>query len=182
MPISASSYRQRRTQGTVWTAPSGAEIRVRMLDITDHAVIGVFPTDLQEMIYAAIERSNALRGDATDEDANPFAGLSGKEMIEREYEIGTTLCTLGWIEPQVVATVTDPETQISIDEVEARDRRAYMTYVFDGNAQEAQKLATFPGQSAGGVGVGPTVPAVRPDAILTHGDHSATGVERRDSV
>lgn len=163
----AKAYRKRRQEGTIWEAPSGAEVRVRELDISDHAVLNTFPDALQKMIYASIEKSAALRteDDDDDEGVNPFAGLSGEEVVQREYEIGTTLCKLGWLEPQVVDEVTDEETQIGVDEVESADRRAYMTRVMGGYSAEAQKLAPFPEQPAGGVGAGSAVPAVQPAAV-----------------
>ncbi|MGI8404981.1 MAG: hypothetical protein ACR2OE_09510 [Thermomicrobiales bacterium] len=164
----ASAYRQRRNAGTEWEAPSGAVIRVRELDLSDHAVIGSFPSELQQMIYKAIEASATLRGKPSediDDDANPFAGLSGDEVLAREYEIGTKLVKLGWIEPQVVDVVEDEDIQISVDEVDSRDRREYMLRTFGVSGGEAKQFATFPEQPAGSVGSRPTLSTLRPNAL-----------------
>lgn len=164
----ASAYRQRRNAGTEWEAPSGAVVRVRDLDITDHAVIGTFPSALQQMIYKSIESSATLRSKPSediDDEANPFAGLSGDEVLSREYEIGIALVKLGWIEPQVVDVVTNEDTQLAVNEVDSRDRRAYMERVFGGSGVEAQQFATFPEQPAGSVGPRPALSAVRTDAL-----------------
>lgn len=157
---SAAVYRQRRDQGKPWRAPSGAIVRVRSLDITDHAVLARFPDYLRAVIYQVIERSPSLKP-AEDDDVTDalFAGLSGEELLNREAEIGQTLCKLGWIEPAVVDEVTDPDIQISVAELDAQDRRGYMEWVFGAYAQEAQPLATFPAGSAGRVGPVSTVQA-----------------------
>jgi hypothetical protein len=164
----ASAYRQRRNAGTEWEAPSGAVVRVRELDITDHAIIGTFPSELQQMIYKSIAASATLRGkpaEELDDEANPFAGLPGDEVLNREYEIGIALVKLGWIEPQVVDVVTDEDTQISVHEVDSRDRREYMLRSFGTSGLEAKQFATFPEQPAGSVGPGPALSAVRTDAV-----------------
>jgi hypothetical protein len=178
----AERYLQRQQEGVEWLAPSGLEVLIRDLDISDHAVLGSFPSNLQQMIYRSTERSAALRSDPDDAAGfSPFEGLGGKELLEREYEIGTALCKLGWVDPQVVDEVTDPTTQISVTKVNSRDRRAYMARIFGGQAQEAQQLAGFSGQPHGGVGAGSALPAVQPDAVGTAAS-GGEGVLGRDSV
>lgn len=146
---SASAYRQKREQGTLWHAPSGAVVRIRDLDISDHAVIGQFPDNLQQLVYRQIEQSAKLRTtkapDIEQAAASLFDGLSGKELLDSTYQLGVMCCKLGWMEPRVVDTVDDPDTEIGVDEIDAQDRTAFMARVFNGD--EADAMATFPGQS-----------------------------------
>lgn len=182
-PSAASSYRQRRQQGTEWDAPSGATVVIRELDITDHATIGKLPDHLRQSIYQQIEASAKLRADVSDEDAVPafMDGLTGEQMLSEEYEIGVALCKLGWIAPQVVDEVSDPDTQIGVDELDARDRRAYMGRVFGDIQQEAQQLSTFHRQPGSGVGSGPDGTTVQPASEQPVGVE-ASGVLQRDAV
>ena len=164
----ASAYRQRRQQGTEWTAPSGAVVLVRELDISDHAVANKLPGAIRQRVYDMIAQSASLRtGGSDDSDDNPFGGMSGEELLQVEAETGTVLCKLGWVNPQVVDEVEDPNTQISVDELDPRDRRAFMVRVFGGNHQEAQELAGFRRESAGDVRPVPAVQDVPGDAVRT---------------
>lgn len=169
---SASSYRKRRQEGRIWVAPSGEPIRVRTLDLSDHIVLNKFPDYLRRMIYATLADDVRLgfqtgetegSDDAPEEDPNPFAGLSPEEVLQREYEISTTLCKMSWLVPEVVDEVTDPENQIAVTELEADDRRAFMVWVFNTYAQEAQQLTPFPEGSGEGVGSVPGVPGPTPE-------------------
>ncbi len=149
----AAAYRQMAEQGVLWTAPSGAVIRVRDLTIADRAVMLAMPQDLQKIVSDIIERSPSLKGadsaETEEELLELFAGEEGGGMtalLEREYRLGVHACIACWIDPQVVLTseeVTDPDTQISADVIPASDRRAFLTRVFGGNEQEAAALATF---------------------------------------
>lgn len=182
---SASAYRQRRQEGKEWIAPSGAVVRVRELDIADHVIINQFPDYLRQSIYKVLTASSKLGAkddnQEADDDINPFSDLSGEELMAREYEIGTTLCKLGWISPAVVDEVTDPDAEIGIDELEAVDRRAYMARVFGGYQQEAQQLAPFPDRPAGSLGVVRGVPDVPPVAERP-APPAGAGVFRADGV
>jgi hypothetical protein len=179
----AEAFRQSLKKGTRWVSSSGMEVLVRDLDITDYAVLSKFPDHLRNQIYRVIERSASLRPDASDADMNPFEGLGGEELTRTMAETGTLLCKLGWIDPQVVDEVTDPDTQISVEDLAEKPdvRREYMTHVFGGQAVEAQRLTTFPERPADGVGTGSDVSAVRPDAEPTAAFGNA-GILRSDGV
>jgi len=166
---SASSYRQRTQQGTIWHAPSGEAIRVRDIDIADHAVLNQFPDNLRQVVYRGIERSASLKPSETpeDDDIDVFAGLSGEDLLKSQGDIAIQLCKMGWIMPRVVDVVEDEDTEISVDELLKSDARAYMTHVFGSNAMEAQALAPFPGGSPGSVRPVPGLPGVPRPAVPT---------------
>lgn len=178
----AAAYRQKRQQGTEWTAPSGMPILIRDLDISDHMVVNQFPEYLRKMVYDTIEHSAALRTESEDEEGfNPLQGLDGEEIARREYEISVTLCKLGWIDPQVVDEVTDEDRQIAVSDLDPRDRRAFMARVFTGAEQEAAQLSSFRDGSGGDVGPVPAVPGVPGDAVGADAT-GGVGVLRSDSV
>jgi hypothetical protein len=167
---SASAYRQRRQQGQEWTAPSGAVVLVRSLDLTDHVILNQFPDYLQQTMYHELEASTKLQSTAKDDDADEaedenavsfLTNVSGEEIMKRERELGVTICKLGWISPQVVDEVTDPDAQIGVDELDSTDRRAFMAKVFAEYRGEAQQLAGFPAGSGARVEPVQRVPAVQ---------------------
>ena len=175
----AQSFRRRRREGSLWTAPTGEMVRVRDLDISDHVILDQFPDHLRQMVYRTVERSAALKGDVPPDD-DLFAGLSGEELIRTQAEIADTLCRLAWIDPQIVDEVTDPDHEVTFDDVPVSVRRAFMAHVFGTQAQEAQALSRFPGRSAGNVGALPAVQDVRPTA--QPGDAPDPTVVRADGV
>lgn len=157
-PTGAAGYLQIADTGTLWTAPSGAVIRVRDLTIMDRATVNALPQDLQEIINTVIEQSESLRGQADDEaTTDTLLDLMGgddrniRTALDRFDAIGQQFVIMGWIEPQVVPTaddVTDPATQIPIARVLPSDRQAFMTRTFGSDAVEATQLATFPDKPA----------------------------------
>lgn len=179
---SAREYRQMRKRGHEWVSPTGLVVRVRRLDMTDHATINQFPAHLRKIIYDSIEASTKL-GMRDDMTVDPFDGMSGEETMKATTEISEAMVRLAWIEPRIVDTV-DPENdenELTIDEVESIDRLHFMTWIMNGYEVEAQALAPFPERSSAGVGTGPSVPEVRGMAERTN----ATPVEgdiRRDGV
>lgn len=154
-PTGAAAYRQLAEQGVLWTAPSGAVIRVRDLTIADRALMLSFPQELQDVVATIIEQSPSLKAEADDDAREEIMALLGGEersaltVLDREYQLGVHACIACWIEPVVVLNpddVTDPETQIHAAQIVASDRRAFMAKVFGGDAAEVASLATFRGK------------------------------------
>lgn len=179
----AERYRQRRQQGVTWKAPSGEEIRVKRLSLTDTAVVGKLPSNLQQIVYRAIDASTKLKAAPSPDDVDiddVFGDLDGKAKLDAMRETSVQLAKLGWIDPKLVDEVTDPETQIGVDEADADDLLAYMGYVMSGQQEEAAPLATFPERSPGGMGPRHDGPAVLAAAESGSGDPQS--ILRRDSV
>lgn len=155
-PSGAAGYLQIAETGQLWTAPSGAVIRVRDISVLDRATMGTLPEHLQVVVNDILDKSVTLRADDDDEETamTLMQMLSGEEKklgtaLDRMYEIGIHLCIAGWIEPEVVPTpadITDPERQIPATKILTDDRNAFMGRVFGTDMGEAQKLATFPEQ------------------------------------
>jgi len=157
-PTGAAAYLELVEQGTLWTAPSGAVIRVRDISVLDRATMGALPEHLQVVVNEILDNSATLKASDDDEDTamSLMELLAGEEKklgtaLDRMYEIGVHLCIAGWIEPEVVPTpadVTDPARQIPATKITTDDRNAFMGRVFGTDMGEAQKVATFPAQSA----------------------------------
>ena len=180
----ARSYRERTQQGTLWLAPSGNEIRIRKLNLADYTIIDRLPDHLQQRVYAIIDASGNLKGDAADDD--PFEGLDGKGKLDTMRDLSIRFAKVGWIAPRLVDTVNDPDTEIGVDEIDttpelANDLIAYLTMVFSGNYSEAQQVATFPGQPAGGVGAGLDGSTLQPTSER-HAGVAGSGDIRPDAV
>ena len=171
----AAAYLQMIDQGVLWTAPSGATIRVRDLRIADRATILALPEELQGIVQDIIERSDTLRNEApkqesTEEATNRGLDLFGGKVsvaLERKYELGVHLCVNGWIDPEVVPTpddVTDPERQVPATKIPVKDRDAWLAHVFGGDEEAAQALTSFREQPSGSVATGSALSAVPSDA------------------
>jgi hypothetical protein len=160
-----SAYRRRRQEGTLWTAPSGGQVRIRKLTITDHAMINSLPDNLRKVVYDVIDADTRLRGEADDDDEiDPFGGMTAEEKLETLHDLSIRVSRLGWLDPRIVDEVRDPDHEITVDEADENDMLEYMTMVFKSNFTEAQPMATFPDRPAGGVEPRPDVPAVSPAA------------------
>lgn len=158
----AAAYLELVDQGVLWTAPSGAVIRVREISVLDRATLLRLPTHLQQVVDDLIDQSDVLRdADNTDDissdekealgrqllDTLKGEGGTTRDALERQYELSVQLCVIGWIEPQVVPTeadITDPETQIPATRMAAGDRNGWFAHVFGGDAEAAAKLSPFP--------------------------------------
>lgn len=157
-PTGASAYLQMVDQGTLWTAPSGAVIRVRDLTIMDRVLTDTLPNHLQEIVNRIIDSSEALSGDREDEsDAELALRMLGgdnpslREVYGNLYEMGVAFCVASWLEPEVVPTeadVTDPERQIPATRIAKADREAFLARTLGMDVSEAQRLAPFPGETS----------------------------------
>ena len=156
-PIGAAGYLAIADEGRLWTAPSGAVIRVRDLSIIDRALIDTLPNHLQEVVSGIIDQSDTLSGDKGDDDDDAALAMTvfgGKEKslrstLDNLYEIGNHFCIAAWIEPEVVPTaadVTDPERQIPAARILRDDRLAFVGHIFGMDLEESTKMATFPEQ------------------------------------
>ncbi len=180
----ASQYRKRRKEGHLWTAPSGASIRVRKLSLSDYAVVGQLPDNLQQIVYKVIDVSTKLRATPTNDDTDiddVFGDLTGEEKLVAMRDTSIRLAKLGWIEPKVVDTVKDEDTEVGVDEVDADDMLAYMAMIFGAQQQEAQRLTPFPGKPAANMGPRSDEPAILATTERPTGD-AAGGVQRPDEI
>lgn len=183
-PVSlASQYRKRRREGRPWTAPSGATIRIRSLSLSDHTVVGQLPTNLQQIVYKAIDASTKLNAAATEDDVDiddVFGELNGEEKLIAMNDTSVRLAKIGWIEPRLVDTVTDEDLEIGVEEVDSDDLLAYMGMIFGGQQAEAEQLTPFPEQSSVGLGDRSDEPAIQPAAEPAR--ETDTSVLRHDRV
>lgn len=159
-PIGAAAYRKQVEQGMLWTAPSGAVIRMRDLAIVDRVLIDSLPQHLQEIVGNIIDRSDALSGDdETDDNTRAMDAFGGEERTLRSTydnltDLGNHFAVAAWIEPEVVPTeadVTDPDRQIPATLIPRDDRMAFVGRILGMDVQGAQQMAGFPAQSDGSV-------------------------------
>lgn len=155
-PTGVDAYLDMAEEGVLWTAPSGAVIRIRDLSIIDRALTDSLPNHLQDVVNGILDKSESLsEDDAERSDLETALDMLGGERkslrstLDNLYELGNALCIAAWIEPEVVPTaadVQDPARQLPADRIMRDDRLAFVGRILGMNAGESQQLATFPGK------------------------------------
>lgn len=134
-------------RGTPYTLPkSKVEVLVRRPSIITLLRSNVIPLPLQERINTLVMAGSRGRGD----DAVQDVVQGGIGALMEFLDLADIVCIAGFVDPQVVSTpdqITDPDTQICVDDMDPDDRLAYWRYVIGQEATAAAPVAEFPDQS-----------------------------------
>jgi len=140
METSAQRYRRikeaklKSTELFDFTSPSGMEWKLRKVDLAQFVANGSLPMSLAQHINQANE---ANKGDVEA----AFASLEWKDQA-RMIELVSKVVRYCAVEPRIVETVTDPDMEISFDEVELEDYNAIAKWAMPGG-DVADGLDTF---------------------------------------
>ena len=140
---------------------TGGTALVRRLDLMELIALDAIPATLQAVVNDLLE--SQLGDDASASTTDVMRALGGPLVaIQKQYELADALCLVGFVDPRLVPTaddVTDPETELALEDIARADRMAYWTWCQ--GATEAVALApSFP-QPAAAAAPGPAEPAVR---------------------
>ena len=156
---------------------TGGSALVRRLDLMELIALDAIPATVQAVVNDLLE---AQLGDAgTASITEVMRALGGPLVaIQKQYELADAFCLAGFIDPRLVPTaddVTDPETELALDDIARADRMAYWTWC-QGATEAAALAPAFP-QPAAAAAPGSAEPAVR-DAPVDVPDGSAFVVRR----
>ena len=123
---SASEWRAGREQGVIFHFPSGLTARVRPINAGAFINMGKIP----DTLVAIVER--ALRGDIDPETLT-------LEEIGEMHQVYDIFSEAAFVSPRIVKKITDPETQITAEDVSDVDKQTLFQFI----GSPASLLASF---------------------------------------
>lgn len=163
----ADLFRQ-RSQITL-TLPSGIEIVARKADFTRLMQLGLLPDSLGTIVSQAIAQQAQKFGGKPAKTSGGDIGQQITDAVLKDpsgmFALQDAMLKACGIDPVFVDTVTDPETQVAVADVDAEDKQFIMQWAQGGTGN----VEAFRAEQRGNVPAGPEGEAVR----ATTGDVAA---------
>lgn len=124
------------------TLPSGIEIMARKVTLVDLFTAKQLPDSVSAVVAQMIAESSARAGKPAQSD-QAGARIQAALTSDTANMLGTIDATvkMAFVEPRIVATVTDPDNEILLDDVDFADRQFVFAWCQGG--EQATAAAAF---------------------------------------
>lgn len=166
--IRAAREATRTTRETTFPlSATGGEAVVRRLDLLELIALDAIPAALQSIVNDLLETQLGGEGTGEEPAVTDVIRAAGGPLaaLKQQQALADAACLAGFIDPRVVAQasdVTNPDTEIIIDEIERSDRLAYWTWCQGGELPAL--IGVFP-EPAAAAAAGPLGESLRDEPV-----------------